>query len=154
MANTRSMGVGLSPTIIPAAGKPTFEIGDDEMEIGIGIHGEPGSRRTTLETADQIADEIMGALTADLDLGRGDRVAVLVNGLGATPLEELYILYRRVKQILDGSGVVVHRPYVGEYADEPRDGRGVDHPDAARRPADGAPRRAGPIAVLPAVTRR
>ena len=116
VANTRSMGVGLSPTIIPAAGKPTFEIGPDEMEIGIGIHGEPGSRRTKLETADQIADEIMTALTGDLGLRRGDRVAVLVNGLGATPLEELYILYRRVKQILDGLGVEVHRPYVGEYA--------------------------------------
>ncbi|MEX1172636.1 MAG: dihydroxyacetone kinase subunit DhaK [Chloroflexota bacterium] len=116
VANTASMGVGLSPTIIPAAGKPTFEIGDGEMEIGIGIHGEPGNRRAPLETADEIADDLTGAVVADLDLQAGDRVAVLVNGLGATPLEELYILYRRVKRILDDRGVVVHRPFVGEYA--------------------------------------
>lgn len=116
VANSASMGVGLSPTIIPAAGKPTFELGDGEMEIGIGIHGEPGNRRAPLETADMIADDLTGAVVGDLDLQAGDRVAVLVNGLGATPLEELYVVYRRVKQILDDRGVIVHRPFVGEYA--------------------------------------
>ena len=116
VAATRSMGVGLSPTIIPAAGKPTFELADGEMEIGIGIHGEPGRRRAPLETADRIADEIMEAIEGDLGLVAGDRVAVMVNGLGATPLEELYVLYRRAKARLDALGVAVHRPYIGEYA--------------------------------------
>jgi dihydroxyacetone kinase-like protein len=100
----------------PAAGRPTFERADGEMEIGIGIHGEPGSRRAPLDTADQIADEIYMAISADLDLTAGDRVAVLVNGLGATPLEELYILYRRLKANLDAHDVTVHRLWIGEYA--------------------------------------
>jgi dihydroxyacetone kinase-like protein len=116
LANTRSMGVGLSPTILPAAGKPTFELADGEMEIGIGIHGEPGVRRGPLETADEIADDLLGAVADDLGLVRGDRVAVLVNGLGATPLEELYVLYRRIQAGLAGRGVEVHRPYIGEFA--------------------------------------
>jgi dihydroxyacetone kinase len=116
VANTRSMGVGLSPTILPAAGKPTFEIGPDEMEIGIGIHGERGVRRGRLETADRIAADLLGKIAADLSLSRGDRVAVLVNGLGATPLEELYVLYRYVKRELDAMGVTVVRPYLGEFA--------------------------------------
>lgn len=116
VASTRSMGVGLSPTILPAAGKPTFEIGPDEMEIGIGIHGERGVRRGRLETADQIAGDLLEKIAADLPLKRGDQVAVLVNGLGATPLEELYVLYRHVRRDLDGMGVVVRRTYVGEYA--------------------------------------
>jgi len=113
---TRSMGVGLSPTILPAAGKPTFELADGEMEVGIGIHGEPGTRRGVLETADEIAAQLVGALVADLGLADGDRVAVLVNGMGATPLEELYVLYRKVHAVLDGLGVRVHHLYVGEYA--------------------------------------
>ncbi|HVA86507.1 MAG TPA: dihydroxyacetone kinase subunit DhaK [Candidatus Saccharimonadales bacterium] len=116
LANTRSMGVGLSPTIIPAAGKPTFELADGEMELGIGIHGEPGVRRAALGTANEIADEILAAILADLALTRGDRVVVMINGLGATPLEELYILFRRVRMTLDGIGVIVHRPLVGEFA--------------------------------------
>jgi dihydroxyacetone kinase len=116
LGNIRSMGVGLSPTIIPAAGRPTFELAEGEMELGIGIHGEPGVRRAALETADAIADEIMAAILADLWLTRGDRVVVMVNGLGATPLEELYILFRRVKATLDSLGIVIHRPFVGEFA--------------------------------------
>lgn len=113
---TRSMGVGLSPTILPAAGKPTFELGEGEMEIGIGIHGEPGVRRGPLETADQIADDLLGATADDLGLVAGDRVAVLVNGMGATPIEELYVLYRRIHQGLRERGISVYRPFVGEYA--------------------------------------
>jgi phosphoenolpyruvate---glycerone phosphotransferase subunit DhaK len=116
VANTRSMGVGLSPTILPAAGKPTFEIGPDEMEIGIGIHGERGVRRGRLESADRIAGDLLEKIAIDLALARGDEVAVLVNGLGATPLEELYVLYRRIRRTLDGMGAVVRRTYVGEYA--------------------------------------
>ncbi len=116
LANTRSMGVGLSPTILPAAGKPTFELADGEMEMGIGIHGEPGIRRAPLETADEVADDLLGAVASDLGLVAGDRVAVLVNGLGATPLEELYILYRRIHAGLTERGVSIHRPYIGEFA--------------------------------------
>jgi len=116
VTNTRSMGVGLSPTILPAAGKPTFELGPDEMEIGIGIHGERGVRRGRLETADRIAEDLLGKISEDLALARGDEVAVLVNGLGATPLEELYVLYRYVSRSLAAMGVRVRRPYIGEFA--------------------------------------
>lgn len=114
--NTATMGVGLTPTILPTTGKPSFQLGDQEMEIGIGIHGEPGIHRGELETADQIADHLIGPITADLSLQAGDRVAVLINGLGATPLEELYLLYRRVHQTLEASGVQIAKKYVGEYA--------------------------------------
>jgi dihydroxyacetone kinase len=113
---TRTVGVGLSPTILPAAGKPTFELADGEMEIGIGIHGEPGQHRGPLETADHVGDRLISAILADLPLASGDRVAVMINGLGATPAEELYLIYRRVHAALKAQGVAVHRPYIGEYA--------------------------------------
>lgn len=113
---TGSMGIGLSPTILPAAGKPTFELDDGEMEIGIGIHGEPGVHRGPLEPADAVVDRLLDPIMADLGLGDGDRVAVLVNGLGATPLEELYIMYRRVRQRLDGQGITAAHTFIGEYA--------------------------------------
>ena len=116
VANTRSMGVALAPCVIPEAGRPTFELGDDEMEIGMGIHGEPGVRRGALETADQVATALTTAVVEDLPFETGDDVAVLVNGLGATPLEELYILYRQVWELLRDVGVRVYRSYVGEYA--------------------------------------
>ena len=114
--HTATMGIGLSPTILPTTGALSFDLPDGEMEIGIGIHGEPGIHRGPLETADAIVDRIVGALVADLDLTSGDRVAVLVNGMGATPLEELYVMYRRVHEVLTGLGVEVTRTYVGEYA--------------------------------------
>lgn len=114
--NTGTVGVGLSPTILPAAGKPTFDLPEGEMEIGIGIHGEPGSHRGTLETADEISDRLLAQILDDLGLVAGDRVAVLVNGLGATPLEELYVLYRRVAGELAARSIPIHRAYVGEYA--------------------------------------
>lgn len=114
--HTATMGIGLAPTILPTTGQPSFELGEGEMEIGIGIHGEPGSRRGPLETADEIADHVIGALVADLDLKTGARVAVMVNGLGATPLEELYVLYRRTHQALAGLGIDIAKNYVGEYA--------------------------------------
>ena len=113
---TRTMGIGLSPTILPAAGRPTFELDEGEMEIGIGIHGEPGVHRGPLEPADAITDRLLEPIVEDLGLAAGDRVAVLVNGLGATPLEELYVVYRRVHQRLTGLGVDVERRFVGEYA--------------------------------------
>jgi dihydroxyacetone kinase-like protein len=112
----RTMGVALSPCVIPAAGRATFSLPDGEMEIGMGIHGEPGVRRGALEPADRIADQLVEKILADLPYERGDDVAVLVNGLGSTPREELYILYRRARQILDAAGVTVHRSWVGEYA--------------------------------------
>ncbi|HLG76068.1 MAG TPA: dihydroxyacetone kinase subunit DhaK, partial [Ktedonobacteraceae bacterium] len=106
----------LSPTTLPATGVPTFTIGDDEMEIGMGIHGEPGVSRGKLESADQIADRLLSAILEELSVGPGTQLAVLVNGSGATPPEELYILYRRVHLQLAKLGANVHRAYVGEYA--------------------------------------
>lgn len=116
VAATRSGGVGLSPTILPTAGVPTFELPDGQMEIGIGIHGEPGIHRGPLESADQVTDRILDAIIDDIELAPGSRVAVLVNGLGATPLEELYLLYRRVHTRLQQLGVAIHRHYIGEFA--------------------------------------
>ena len=115
-ANMGSMGVGLSPTILPAAGEPTFTLDEGEMEIGIGIHGERGVRRGPLDPADSIADELFATISNDLGLSSGDSIAVLVNGLGATPLEELYILARRVSQRCSEAGLTLERTYVGEYA--------------------------------------
>lgn len=113
---TRTMGVGLSPTILPAAGEPTFTLDEGDMEIGIGIHGEPGQHRGPLETADEITDRFLSELLSELELKKGDRVAVLVNGLGSTPLEELYLIYRRTHQVLAERGVTIHRRYIGEFA--------------------------------------
>jgi dihydroxyacetone kinase-like protein len=112
---TRTVGIALTPCILPAAGKPTFEIGDDEMEIGMGIHGEPGVRRGPLGSADQISEEMMDMLLADIPLSSGERVSVLVNSLGATPLEELYIVYRYVAARLQELGVKVVEPLIGRY---------------------------------------
>ncbi len=112
----RSIGVALTPCTVPAAGRPTFTIGESEMEIGMGIHGEPGVRRGALRTADEITAEMLGLLLADMPLGAGDRVSVLVNSLGATPLEELYICYRYVARELCARGVTVVAPLVGRYA--------------------------------------
>lgn len=114
-ANCRTMGVGLSPTILPAAGKPTFTLPEGEMEIGIGIHGEPGTHRGNLESADAIAERITREILDDLDAEKGSRVALLVNGLGATPLEELYLLYRCSARLIADRGLKVARSYVGEY---------------------------------------
>jgi dihydroxyacetone kinase-like protein len=113
---TRSVGVALTPCTVPAAGRPTFSIGEDEMEIGMGIHGERGVRREPLKPADSIAEEMMSILLSDMPLRTGDRVSVLVNSLGATPLEELFIVYRYVARRLTDSGVQVVMPQVGRYA--------------------------------------
>ena len=116
LANIRSMGVALSPCTVPAAGRPTFTIGEDEMEVGMGIHGEPGVSREKLKTADEIATRMTAAILADLKTRPGDELAVMVNGLGATPPEELYILYGKVHELLAAKGLSVYRAYVGEYA--------------------------------------
>lgn len=114
--NIRTMGVALSPCTVPMAGRPTFSIGEDEMEIGMGIHGEPGVKREKLQTADEIADRMVSTILADMPLTTGDQVAVMVNSLGATPPEELYILFRKVYEMMTGRGVEIYRAYVGEYA--------------------------------------
>jgi dihydroxyacetone kinase-like protein len=112
----RSMGVALSPVIIPEVGKPSFSIADGEMEIGMGIHGEPGIRKGPLETADKVVDEMLAAILDDLEAVSGDEVSVLVNGLGSTPLEEQYVIFRRINQILQENGISVYRSYLGEFA--------------------------------------
>ena len=113
---TCSIGVALSPCTIPAAGKPTFTIAEDEMEMGMGIHGEPGLERTKLKTADEIADIMAEKVINDLPFKSGEEVAVLINGLGATPPEELFILYNRIHDILGNHGIGVYKAFIGEYA--------------------------------------
>jgi dihydroxyacetone kinase len=110
------MGVALSPNIVPEVGKPLFSLGENEMEIGMGIHGEPGIRRGALRKVDAIVEEMMGPVLTDLPFAAGDRVAVLVNGLGATPKEELYLIYRKVGLILKEKKISVFQVYVGEFA--------------------------------------
>jgi phosphoenolpyruvate---glycerone phosphotransferase subunit DhaK len=112
----RTIGVALSPCTVPQAGKPTFSVGENEMEMGMGIHGEPGVQRGPLQPADRIADEMLDRILADMPLGSKDRISVLVNSLGATPPEELYILYRRVAARLDDLKLQIVRPLVGRYA--------------------------------------
>lgn len=112
--NTRSMGVGLSPCYLPQTGEPSFELGDDEMELGLGHHGEPGIKKVPLGTADEVADELMTRIMEELNVV-DEEVAVLVNGLGSTPQMDLYILFRRVEQILSEKGIKIYRSYVGDY---------------------------------------
>lgn len=113
---TRTMGVALSSCVVPEIGHATFSIGEDEMEIGMGIHGEPGISRKKLAPADAVVDEMMDRVFAETDYKQGDDVAVLMNGLGGTPLEELYILFRRVSQLLEARGVTAKYVWVGEFA--------------------------------------
>lgn len=112
---TRSMGVALTSCTVPAAGKPTFALAEDEMEMGVGIHGEPGRRRVKLASADAIADEMMAAILDDLDLRRGAPCLLLVNGFGGTPTMELYVMANAAARILAGRGLVVARGLVGSY---------------------------------------
>jgi dihydroxyacetone kinase-like protein len=116
LSSTRSMGVAVSPCILPTVGHENFTLPDGEMEIGMGIHGEPGVRRGPLAPADDIADELVSAIMDDLQAPAGSELAVLVNGLGATPPEELFILYRRAHRQLLERGHSIHRAFVGEYA--------------------------------------
>ncbi len=113
--NTRTMGMALTSCTVPAAGKPTFTLGENEMEIGIGIHGEPGTHREELKTADEITEHLVDRILADLPLTTTDEVAVMINGLGATPLMELYIVNRKVQEILETKGISVYKTFIGEY---------------------------------------
>ena len=110
------MGAAIAPCTVPAAGKPGFELSDDEMEVGIGIHGEPGTHRESMKTADQVAETLVQKITEDMPLESGDEVSVMVNGLGATPLEEQLIVYRCVHELLTEKGVKIIMPHIGEYA--------------------------------------
>lgn len=112
--NVRTMGAAIAPCTVPAAGKPGFEIGEDEMEVGIGIHGEPGTHKEKIMTANDITDHLMDKILADIDYSGGE-VAVLINGAGATPLMELYIINNRVSDILAEKGIKVYKTMVGNY---------------------------------------
>jgi dihydroxyacetone kinase-like protein len=114
-ARGRSMGVALTSCTVPAAGKPTFELPEGEMEVGIGIHGEPGRRRVPIASAAEIAQMLVDPILSDLDFTGGDGVIAFVNGMGATPLLELYVMYNEVATILDKAGVTVARSLVGPY---------------------------------------
>jgi dihydroxyacetone kinase-like protein len=112
---TRTMGLALTACTPPAKGSPLFELGDDEIEIGVGIHGEPGRRRAKIEPANDLVDELLEPVIADLPYVSGDRVALMVNGLGGTPISELYIAYGYAHEQLAARGITVARSYVGEY---------------------------------------
>lgn len=113
--NVRSMGMALTPCTIPAVGKPGFSLGENEIEIGMGIHGEPGIEKTSIQTANSIAETLLTKVLDDLNIKQNDKVAVLINGLGATPLMELYILNKKVASILDEQHVEIYDTFVGEF---------------------------------------
>ena len=114
--NVRTVGMALTPCVIPEKGKANFELPDGKMEIGMGIHGEPGIKLEDLAKADEIVEQMMKPLLEDLPYVKGDEVSVLINGLGATPREELYIVYRKVSEILEQHGIKIFNNYIGEYA--------------------------------------
>ena len=114
-ARTRSMGVALTSCTVPAAGKPTFDLPEDEMEMGVGIHGEPGRRRVRLQSADAIAEEMVAAITGDLAPASGSAVLLLANGFGGTPAMELYLMYHSARRLLEARGLKVARSLVGNY---------------------------------------
>jgi len=114
-ANVRTMGVALTSCIPPAKGTPIFEIGDDEMEVGVGIHGEPGRERAKITSADEITATLFDAVQTDLPFESGDKVALMINGLGGTPPAELYVLYAKAHELAESKGLTVARNYVGEY---------------------------------------
>ena len=115
IANVASMGMALAPCTVPAAGKPSFELAEDEVEIGMGIHGEPGTHREKISSADEITTHLMDKIFNNLTISSGDEVAVLVNGLGATPLMEVYIVNKKVSDLLGAKGIKTAKTYVGNY---------------------------------------
>lgn len=115
IANVRSMGMSLDSCIVPAAGKKGFILADDEVEIGLGIHGEPGVSKEKLKSADEHTQELMDKILEDIKIEKGEEVAVMVNGLGATPLMELYIVNRKVAQILKAKDIKIANTYVGNF---------------------------------------
>lgn len=115
IANVRSMGVALSSCTVPAAGKPNFTLKEDEIEVGIGIHGEPGIRREKIKTSDEIVTELLDKILGDIKIEAKDEVAVMVNGMCSTPLMELYIANKKVNEILEEKGIKIHKTFIGEY---------------------------------------
>lgn len=115
IAQVRSMGVALTPCVVPHAGEPSFVLEDDEIEIGIGIHGEPGREKIKLQPADAIVDRLLGPILDDIPFASGDKVLLLVNGMGGTPQVELFIVYRRAAQVLAERGIEIERSLVGNY---------------------------------------
>lgn len=113
--NVRSMGMALSPCVVPAVGNPNFTLAEDEIEVGIGIHGEPGTHREKIKSADEIVDVLLEKVLDDIDIKAEDKVSVMINGLGSTPLMELYIANGRVNRILHENDIQIHRTFVGEY---------------------------------------
>jgi phosphoenolpyruvate---glycerone phosphotransferase subunit DhaK len=114
-ANGRSMGMALTSCIVPSAGTPTFELGDDEIEIGIGIHGEPGRERRKLAPASEIVESLATPVIDDLPFGEGDEVLAFVNSMGGTPIIELYIVYNELQKLLEGRGITITRNLIGPY---------------------------------------
>ena len=114
-AHGRSMGMALTACTVPHAGKPGFDLPDDEMEVGVGIHGEPGRRRAKIATASEIAEMLAGPILEDLPFKRGDQVLAFVNGMGGTPLIELYLMYNELNKILTGNGITISRQLIGSY---------------------------------------
>jgi phosphoenolpyruvate---glycerone phosphotransferase subunit DhaK len=114
-AQGRSMGLALTSCVVPAAGTPTFDLGDDEVEVGIGIHGEPGRRREKLAPVDEMAEWLVSPIVSDLGLKKGDKVLAFVNGMGGTPLIELYVAFNSVARIVGDQGISIERSLVGNY---------------------------------------
>ncbi|MBU3188834.1 dihydroxyacetone kinase subunit DhaK [Clostridium bowmanii] len=115
IANVRSMGMAITPCIVPAAGKPNFTLAEDEVEIGTGIHGEPGTHKETLRPVDEIVEHLVSKILTDMPLEPGAEVAVMVNGLASTPLMELYIVNRKVHMMLEEKGIKIYKTFVGEF---------------------------------------
>jgi len=116
LEGVRSLGVAISPCTVPGASKPSFSLGEDEMEIGMGIHGEAGIKREKRKTADEVTQKMIDLLLNDISIDQGEEVSVLVNSLGATPLEELFIVYRKISKILNDKSIKIYKPYIGRYA--------------------------------------
>ena len=116
IGNIRSMGVAISACTIPEVGHPSFVISENEMELGMGIHGEPGIIRCEMKTADEVAEYLIQKILADIDLEAGDKIALLVNGLGSTPREELFIMNRKANMLIHEKGISIYKTFIGEYA--------------------------------------
>ena len=143
-AASGSMGVALTSCTVPAAGTPTFELGEGEIEMGVGIHGEPGRRRVALQPADAIAAELVGAICEEMKPDRGDGLLLFVNGMGGTPLMELYLMYDAALRQMQARGLTVAREPRRQLLHLARDGGRVGDADPARRRDDRALGRAGP----------
>ena len=113
--NTRTLGVAITPCTVPAKGTPTFTLSEDEMEYAVGHHGEPGTAKIKMRSANEITEMMLDEVIKDLPFQPGDEVAVLINGLGGTPPLELFICYRRVRELIDQKKIKIYKPFVGEF---------------------------------------